>query len=81
MRPSARIKALTRCAEWLLWLPWLGIEPACRVAYGAYLRRQSATWESPEQVRLDADCLKLHTRSHRRSVLERFEQIAERSGF
>ena len=37
--------------------------------------------ESPEQVRLDADCLKLHTKSHRRSVLERFERLTQENRF
>jgi hypothetical protein len=49
-------------------------ELICRGAYRGYLRRRAATWRSPEQVRLQADCLKLHTRSHRQSVLERFDR-------
>ena len=75
MRPRAWIRALKRAGEWGLLLPWLAVEPLCRLAYRTYLRRKSASWESPEQVRLDADCLKLHTKSHRRSVLERFEEL------
>lgn len=66
---------LKRGTEWLLALPWIGVEAFCRSAYSWYLRRQAGSWESPDQVRLDRDCLKLHTRSHRRSVLERFEQV------
>jgi hypothetical protein len=61
-------------AEWLLTFPSQAVELCCRHAYRAYLRRQASTWRSPEQVRLDDDCLKLHTRSHRQSVMERFEQ-------
>jgi hypothetical protein len=53
------------------------VEFACRSAYRWYLRRKSAMWQSPEQVRLQADCLKLHTRSHRQSVLERFDRTVQ----
>jgi hypothetical protein len=49
-------------------------EATSRWAYRSYLRRRAATWRSPEPVRLQADCLKLHTQSHRQSVLDRFEQ-------
>ena len=49
-------------------------ELMCRAAYRGYLRRRAATWRSPEQVRLQVDCLKLHTQSHRQSVLERFDR-------
>jgi hypothetical protein len=54
--------------------PSLMVELACRHAYGSYLRGRAGSWRSPEQVRLQADCLKLHTRSHRRSILERFDR-------
>jgi hypothetical protein len=50
-------------------------ERLCRVAYRTYLMRRAGSWDSREQVRLEPDCLKLHTRSHRRTVLERFDQI------
>jgi hypothetical protein len=53
--------------------PSLLVELACRHAYGSYLRHRAGSWRSPEQVRLQTDCLKLHTRSHRRSILERFD--------
>ena len=49
-------------------------ETACRWAYRRHLMRRAASWRSPEQVRLLPDCLKLHTRSHRQSILERFER-------
>jgi len=49
-------------------------ERLCRSAYRSYLLRRSASWKSPEQVRLDPDCLKLHTQSHRRSILDRFDR-------
>ncbi len=74
-RPLRRLEGVKRIAETLLVLPWRGLEWACRSAYRAYLLRKSSSWDSPEQVRLDDDCLKLHTHSHRRSVLERFDRI------
>ncbi|HUE87351.1 MAG TPA: hypothetical protein VMO26_14850 [Vicinamibacterales bacterium] len=49
-------------------------ERACRWLYRAHLRRRAHTWRSGDQVRLDRECLKLHTSSHRREVMERFEQ-------
>jgi hypothetical protein len=48
-------------------------ERACRVAYGWYLRRQSHRWRSREHVRLEPECLKLHTASHRDEVMAAFE--------
>ncbi len=53
-------------------LPAAAIEATCRRAYGWHLKRRAASWQSPAQVRLEPDCLKLHTRSHRRSILDRF---------
>jgi hypothetical protein len=53
------------------------IEGASRALYGWYLRRRSPSWRSPEQVRLASDYLKLHTRSHRQSILGRFERAME----
>ncbi len=52
-------------------------KPFCRRAYRAYLLRRSATWRSPDQVRLEARLLKLHTHSHRGRVLARFDRLAE----
>ena len=48
-------------------------ERLCRVAYAWHLRRRSSSWQSRDQVRLEPECLKLHTSSHRQSVMERFE--------
>lgn len=53
------------------------VESLCRRAYTWHLRRRSRDWTSPEQVRLNRDYLKLHTKSHRRSVLERFDEEVE----
>ena len=60
--------------EALLALPSVPFEGICRSAYRAYLARRSSSWQSPDQVRLQPDCLKLHTQSHRRSVLDRFDR-------
>ena len=58
--------------------PSMLVEQLCRRAYRAYLTRRSSTWDSPEQVRLEPDCLKLHTQSHRQSVLARFESAVHK---
>lgn len=65
----ARAKSMV---EWMCRIPAAAVEIICRRAYGWHLRRRAGSWQSPGQVRLDADCLKLHTRSHRRSILDRF---------
>ncbi len=52
-------------------------ERLCHWLYRAYLRRRAHTWKSRDQVRLERECLKLHTSSHRREVMERFEQALE----
>lgn len=62
-----------RTIEFLLAAPSGVVEVLCRRAYRSYLTRRSSTWDSPDQVRLEADCLKLHTKSHRHSVLSRFD--------
>ena len=75
LRHQSRTAATTkRILEPLLALPSRLVEWGCRRSYGAYLRRRAKTWQSPEQVRLERDCLKLHTQSHRRSVLQRFHE-------
>ena len=48
-------------------------ERFARAFYGWHLRRKSASWQSRDEVRLDAECLKLHTSSHRTKTLETFE--------
>jgi hypothetical protein len=53
--------------------PAQAFERVCRSAYGWYLRRRASGWTSPEQVRLERECLKLHTNSHRGSVTDHFE--------
>ena len=48
-------------------------EAIARLSYGWHLRRRSATWQSSDQVRLEPECLKLHTSSHRASTLAKFD--------
>jgi len=48
-------------------------ERVARVIYGWHLNRRAATWQSRDQVRIDDECLKLHTSSHRAAALERYE--------
>lgn len=53
------------------------LEPVCRVLYRMHLRSRAHTWKSRDQVRLELECLKLHTSSHRHEVMERFERTLE----
>lgn len=53
------------------------LEKAARWIYGRHLARKSATWQSRDQVRLEAECLKLHTSSHRAETLRRFEAAVD----
>jgi hypothetical protein len=73
-RQAPAVGMFKRVVEIVCAVPWWGAEHLARSAYRAYLLRRSAGWRSPEQVRLEPDCLKLHTQSHRHSVLERFEE-------
>ena len=56
----------------------IGIAPAmerlARLLYGWHLRRKAALWQSRDQVRLEPECLKLHTSSHRASTLRKFDE-------
>jgi len=63
-----------RVVEFALAGPSVLVEHLCRRAYRKYLTRRASTWQSPEQVRLDPDCVKLHTQSHRQSILSRFDR-------
>jgi hypothetical protein len=59
--------------ETILRVPAPLVEAACRRLYAWHLQRRSSSWRSPDQVRLQSDYLKLHTQSHRQSVLDRFD--------
>ena len=48
-------------------------EPLARAIYGWHLNRRAASWQSRDQVRLEPECLKLHTSSHRAAALERYD--------
>jgi hypothetical protein len=84
-RPSAFAKATDQQASSLKPLLErvlsLGIaqafEHAARALYGWHLKRRSATWHSRDQVRLEAECLKLHTTSHRTETLKRFDDAMD----
>ena len=67
-------RGLKRIVESVLAVPSAAAENLCRTMYRKYLSRRASTWTSPDQVRLGSDCLKLHTKSHRQSVLSRFDQ-------
>jgi hypothetical protein len=49
------------------------VERIARGLYGWHLNRRAGTWQSRDQVRLEPECLKLHTTSHRAATLQRFE--------
>ena len=48
-------------------------ERIARSLYRWHLRKKAATWQSRDEVRLEAECLKLHTSSHRAATLSKFE--------
>jgi hypothetical protein len=48
-------------------------ERVSRALYGWHLKRKAATWQSRDQVRLEDECLKLHTSSHRASTIRKFD--------
>jgi hypothetical protein len=72
LRQPALLRGVKAVAEAVGWLPSAAAEMVCRAAYRGYLQRKSASWQSPEQVVLGDTVLKLHTRSHRATVLSRF---------
>jgi len=71
--------ALKKVTEWVLRPAAPIIEACCRRLYAWHLRRRSGSWRSPDQVRLQSDFLKLHTQSHRRSVMDQFDAAVERA--
>ncbi len=75
--PGYRPGLAGRCAKRLAELalacgPVQVAEMVARVVYRRHLAARAAAWASPEQVRLEREHLKLHTASHRRTILERF---------
>jgi hypothetical protein len=75
----AALSPVKTLLELALGLPAPIIEAVCRRLYAWHLRRRAASWRSPEQVQLRSDYLKLHTQSHRQSVLARFDAAVERA--
>jgi hypothetical protein len=71
-----RVKAALEIA---LELPAPLVEAVCRRLYAWHLGRRAGSWRSPEQVQLRSDYLKLHTQSHRQSVLERFDVAVDQA--
>jgi hypothetical protein len=76
---SAIVRWTRRALECVLRVPSAIAEQVCRRAYGRYLRARSSSWTSPDQVRLDDSCLKLHTRSHRVDVMQRFDAVVRQA--
>jgi hypothetical protein len=68
-RGRARLKS---GLERLFAIPARVVEPVCRYLYGSHLRRRAGAWPSPGEVQLRQTYLKLHSQSHKRSILERF---------
>ena len=52
-------------------------ERAARAIYRWHLNRRAETWQSRDQVRLEPECLKLHTSSHRAAALERYDAAVD----
>lgn len=68
------LQALKRTIERVAAPALPAVESLCRHLYAWHLRRRSRAWRSPEQVQLRPDYLKLHTQSHRKAVLARFDE-------
>jgi len=73
------VRVVKHLLELALALPLPLVEAACRRLYAWHLQRRAGSWRSPDQVQLGADYLKLHTRSHRQTVLERFDAAVDRA--
>jgi hypothetical protein len=72
--PGRVLASIKRAVEHALaWGPDRVIEAASRAVYSRHLRSRAGRWKSPDQVDLSGDQLKLHTMSHRRAILDRFE--------
>ena len=61
----------------------IGIAPLAdlgsQLLYGWHLRRRSVAWRSRDQVRLERECLKLHTSSHRADTMARYAAALDRA--
>ena len=73
-RPKPQVPSPQFLIERLLSLgPAQAGERIARWLYGWHLGRKAALWESRDQVRLERECLKLHTSSHREATMRKFE--------
>lgn len=52
-------------------------ERSARAIYRWHLNRRAQTWQSRDQVRLEPECLKLHTSSHRTAALARYDAAVD----
>jgi hypothetical protein len=73
--PGRWASVCKRLAERLLRWPAPLLESASRSVYIRHLKRRAHSWNSPAEVRLQPGYVKLHTHSHRRSVMERFDDV------
>jgi len=71
------LQAVKAALEWVLAVPSPIVETVCRQLYARHLRRRASSWQSPDQVQLRSDFLKLHTQSHRDRVMQRFSAALE----
>jgi hypothetical protein len=66
------LRVVKAALELILRVPSPLVEAICRRLYAGHLRRRASSWQSPEQVQMRSDYLKLHTQSHRDRVMQRF---------
>jgi hypothetical protein len=72
LKPQA--SSLKRSVERLLSFgPAQIAERMARAIYRRHLNSRASTWQSRTEVRLEGECLKLHTSSHRVSTLKKFD--------
>ena len=75
--PQARKPASPSSSAFSRWVSRRWPRRLARGLYGWHLRRRAATWQSRDQVRLEPECLKLHTSSHRATTLQRFDDAMD----
>jgi hypothetical protein len=73
IRIPSTVRSAKAAVETVLAGPWWMLERVCRGAYRRYLRHRASRWSSPEQVVLGDRVLKLHTNSHRTTILSRYD--------
>lgn len=78
--PPARSTRVAALVEPLLSLGVAQVsERVARAVYRRHLLKRSNTWVSRDQVRLEAECLKLHTTSHRAATMAQFDDEVARA--